>query len=142
MSTCKISEKESTLLISYLNDGAGDFLVTVETNCDGYKGHADGHVAGDDWQKFLTDLRLLDATRKGSAEFASAIEGEFEISFHAIDSVGHMGVSGALSYRRVGVEEWPKQELHFAFKFDPAQLSLLVHNLSTVKAEEPETGTS
>jgi hypothetical protein len=34
-----------------------------------------------------------------------------------------MGVSGVLSYRRVGVQEWPVQQLYFAFEFDPSKLA-------------------
>ena len=37
----------------------------------------------------------------------------------ALDSLGHMRVSGTLGFSR---GEWPRQRLEFAFEFDPSQL--------------------
>jgi hypothetical protein len=61
-----------------------------------------------------------------AARLISAMPGEFDLEVKSIDSKGHMGVSGVLSYRRLGVEQWPVQQLRFAFEFDPSKLSAFV----------------
>ena len=119
----EILEADSALVLTVADDGAGDFLVSVEVRSDGFSGHADGVVVGAEWRSFVQQLANLEAERRGSARLTSALSGEFEIRIHATDSRGHMGLSGALSYRRVGVEDWPAQELHFAFEFDPSKLA-------------------
>lgn len=137
MTSFTLTEKESSLLITCQSDATSDLLVAIEAKSEGFQGHADGHVPSAEWHKFEADLQRLDKTRKGGARFASAYPGEFEISVNAIDSRGHMGVSGVLRYRRVGVEEWPQQQLHFAFEFDPSKLALLVRSISTDQQNAP-----
>ncbi len=123
MSTWSLQEGTASLELSCESDGAGDYLAALEVRVDGFSGHADGHVVGGEWDGFANDLRSLAQTCKGEARFESAIAGEFELRVHSIDSLGHMGVSGLLRYRRVGVEDWPQQQFRFAFEFDPSKLS-------------------
>ncbi len=137
MNSFSVTEKGSSLLVTFDSDGSGDFLVSIEAKSGGFSGHADGHVVGADWQQFVGDLRRLEETRRGAARFASAIPGEFELTVEAIDSRGHMGVSGVVRYRRAGVEDWPQQQLHFAFKFDPSRLASLVQNAGAAQQETP-----
>jgi hypothetical protein len=69
---------------------------------EGFSGHADGHVVGAAWQTFVRELTTLETERKGAAHLVSAMPGEFDLEVKSIDGEGHMGVSGVLSYRRVG----------------------------------------
>lgn len=131
MKSFSIGADGSSLLVTFEDDGAGDFLLSIEASSDGFSGHADGHVIGEDWERFVAELRCLESSRKGAARFASAFPGEFEFEIGSVDSVGHMGVSGVLRYRRVGVEQWPQQQLHFAFEFDPSLLASLMGQLAT-----------
>lgn len=71
-------------------------------------------TAGAEWHSFVRQLGILERERKGAARLVSAIPGEFDIEVKAVDSRGHLGVSGALSRRRVGDAEWCVQRLHFA----------------------------
>jgi hypothetical protein len=119
----EILEADSTLVLAATDDGDGDFLISVEVRSDGFSGHEDGVVVGPEWCSFVEQLGALETERKGSAHLLSAVSGEFDVRVHAIDGRGHMGVSGVLSYRRVGVEDWPAQQLHFAFEFDPSKLA-------------------
>jgi hypothetical protein len=119
----RIEDKDSVLELAVADDGSGDFLVAIEAQSEGFCGHANSHVVGAAWHAFVRQLAALDAERKGAARLISAMPGEFDLEVKAIDSKGHMGVSGVLSYRRVGVEEWPVQQLRFAFEFDPSKLS-------------------
>ena len=122
----KIEEKDSVLQLSATDDGSGDYLVAIEAQSGGFSGHADGHVTGAAWRGFVQELVALEAGWKGAARLISAIPGEFDLEVTAIDSKGHMGVSGVLSHRSVGVEHWPVQQLRFAFEFDPSKLSAFV----------------
>jgi hypothetical protein len=122
----KIEEEDSVLELTATSDGSGDFFVAIETQSEGFSGHADGHVEGAAWQTFVRELTTLEAERKGAARLVSAMPGEFDLEVKSIDSKGHMGVCGVLSYRRVGVEQWPVQQLRFAFEFDPSKLSAFV----------------
>lgn len=130
MKSLSITSDASLLVVTIDDDGSGDLLVSIEASSDGFSGHADGHVVGEDWERFATELEHLEKNRKGVACFSSAFPGEFEVVIEARDSVGHMGVSGSLQYRRVGAEQWPAQQLHFAFEFDPSLLNPLVEQLS------------
>jgi hypothetical protein len=118
----RIEEQESVLELTVTPDGSGDFLVAVEARSEGFCGHADGVVVGAAWGAFVQELGILEAERKGVARLISAL-GEFDLEVRAIDSRGHMGASGVLSYRPAGIEEWPVQQLRFAFEFDPSKLS-------------------
>jgi hypothetical protein len=122
MNELQIQEADSLLLLSASDDGSGDVLLSVEVRCDGFSGHADGVVVASEWETFVQQLAALETERKGSARLSSAL-GELDFKVHSIDNRGHMGVSGVLSYHRVGVEEWPVQQLHFAFEFEPSKLA-------------------
>jgi len=132
MSVCSLREGKSSLTLSSTPDGSRDYLVSVEAAVNGFSGHADGHVAGRDWETFMADLERLEQARQGKACLASAAEGDFELTVHSIDSQGHMGVSGLLRYREAGVEDWPQQHLRFAFEFDPTKLAAFLHGLARV----------
>jgi hypothetical protein len=118
----RIEEKDSVLELIVTEDGSGDFLVAIEARSEGFSGHADGHVVGDAWRAFVRQLAILEAERKGTARLISVMPGEFDLEVKASDGRGHMGVSGVLAYRRVGVGDWPVQQLSFAFEFDPSKL--------------------
>jgi len=122
MSSWSLQEGTASLELSCESDGSGDYLASLEVRVEGFVGHADGHIVGAEWTAFVKALCRLEEIRKGEARLESAIPGEFQLRVHSIDSRGHMGISGMLRYRRVGVEEWPYQELRFAFEFDPSKL--------------------
>jgi hypothetical protein len=122
MKSLSLSADDASLLLTWECDGSGDYLVSVEAAADGFRGHADGHVVGSDFRTFADELKRLEQNRKGIARLASAASGIFELLIESINSLGHMGASGVLQYRRPGVEYWPQQRFEFAFEFDPSQL--------------------
>ena len=99
----------------------GDYLASVDAEAEGFKGHADGHVAGADFRVFIEGLEKLERTRKGKAVLISAAPDEFQVTVQAVDGVGHMSVAGTLRYRSLGCER-PTQILRFEFDFEPSQL--------------------
>lgn len=126
----EIVEGDSVFVLTAADDGSGDYLVSVEARAQGFSGHADGHVAGAEWHSFVRQLEVLERERKGAAHLISAMPGEFDIEVKAVDSRGHLGVSGVLSYQRVGDAEWCVQRLHFAFGFDPSKLAAFANAAS------------
>lgn len=119
MTVIHLSTVGSSFELTSESDRAGDYLVAVEAESDGFKGHADGHVAGASWQNFCAALITLEQCRKGEATLDSAMPGEFSLRIGALNSTGHMSVTGVLAFSR---EAWPRQILNFAFEFDPSQL--------------------
>lgn len=124
--------------LTAVEDGSGDFLVSVEARSRGFSGHADGHVVGADWHSFVRQLSVLEAERKGEAHLISATPGEFDIEIKSLDSRGHLGVSGILSYRCPGDEERFLQRLNFAFEFDPSKLAAFAS--AAVSAQQHAAG--
>lgn len=127
---CSLEEGSASLELGCAPDGSGDYLVSLTVRVEGFSGHADGHVAGADWIAFVKAIRNLEETRKGEARFASVCPGEFELRVHAIDSRGHMGISGLLRYQRGGAEDQPQQQLRFAFEFDPSKLPAFARSVA------------
>jgi hypothetical protein len=131
MPNIRLSAKGARLSLSWAGDGSGDYLISIEAEAEGFKGHADGHVTGSDLRAFTEALEQLERSRKGKATLASAAPDEFEVIVHAIDKAGHMGAGGVLRYRRTG-DEWPSQSLHFSFEFEPSQLIKAVSDAHAV----------
>ena len=109
------------MYVNWEAEGSGDYLVSVEAEVEGFKGHADGHVTGADLKAFAEGLAKLERSRKGKAVLTSAAPGEFEVTVQAVDGVGHMGVTGVLRYTSLGHER-PSQVLQFELDFEPNQL--------------------
>jgi hypothetical protein len=128
MITWSVQESSSVFQLSCSADGDGDYFASLEVAVDGFADRAGGHIAGRDWIMFVDALRQLERTRKGEASFASAAQGEFELSVHSIDSKGHMGLSGLLG---AGGSNWPNQQLRFSCKFDPSKLSELLRSIDS-----------
>ena len=121
MARVTLTGEHAHFLLEWKEDGSGDFLVSIETEADDFRGHADGHVTGKDLRQFTGDLKRLEQSRNGKAQLISAAPGEFAVTIRAIDRAGHMGISGVLSYLRPGPER-PAQKFEFFFEFDPSQL--------------------
>jgi hypothetical protein len=131
MARVSLTGEHAHFLLEWKEDGSGDFLVSIEADADDFRGHADGHVTGKDLRQFTGDLKRLDHSRKGKAQLRSAAAGDFEVTIRAIDSAGHMGISGMLRYLRPGPER-PAQKFEFFFEFDPSQLPGAVNDAHAV----------
>jgi hypothetical protein len=131
MPNITLNAGESIMSLDWDDDGSGDYLVSIEAEAEGFKGHADGHVTGSDLRAFIASLEKLERSRKGKARLISALPGEFEVTVEAVDSVGHMGVAGVLRYTVPG-DERPSQILQFAFDFEPSQLIKAVSDAHAV----------
>ena len=123
MSTASIFSDTDRLSLDWQYDG--DFLVSIEAESYGFTGHADGHVAENDFQQFVKSLRDLERTRLCDATLVSAMPGEFEVSIRSLDNLGHLAVQGKLSWDDGTYYEHVNQ-LTFSFEFDPSGLAAFV----------------
>jgi hypothetical protein len=93
-----------------------DLLLNVTVRVSNYSAADQSWVVGDEWQRFLDELRMLEARRQGSAVLEGASPEELRVEFFSTDSLGHMAVRGHVGGR------WPSGhflQLQFSFDFEP-----------------------
>lgn len=125
----RVAADNSWVVVHAHSDGDGDYLVAIEVSCSGFSGHADGHVAGCDFQAFTGQCHALEETRQGVASFSSALAGEFALSLRSTDALGHLAVAGGLRYSRA--DEFT-QRLAFEFAFDPSELQNVLRAVNNI----------
>ena len=104
-----------------------DILLNVTVEVAGYSAADQSWVVAEEWNRFLTELRLLDQRRQGRAVVVGASPDDLRLEFYSTDSAGHMAVRG-----RVG---WHKPDNHFlqlrfGFPFEPDLLPGVVQALN------------
>lgn len=73
MTEIRISATGASFLLTSESDGTDDYLVAIDAEADGFKGHADGHVVGAAWHGFCAALIALEQSREGEATLESAM---------------------------------------------------------------------
>lgn len=74
-----------------------------------------------DIDKFLTDLKALDKYRAGHAVLESMSPGELNLTFQAIDNLGHLSVT--LHFKKeAGIDKDYSYEIKVEFQIDPTSL--------------------
>ena len=111
----------------------GDVCVSAALRFDEFTGAINAWIHRDDWSGFISQLRLLEQTRRGEALLESMTPGELRLRFHSLDMAGHLGVEGELvrfaeGHRRLSLQ-FPTLE------FDPGMLAELVSELATARRE-------
>lgn len=119
MSSIEFSGSNGNVVIRWSYDG--DYYLSIEAKVQGFRGHADGHVSEGCFRKFFKDIKSLNEKRQGVADLESELPGEFEVSVHSIDHVGHLAISGQLSFRSLQ-ERGSRQSLNFTLEFEPSQI--------------------
>ena len=81
-----------------------------------------------DIDKFLIDLEALDKYRSGHAVLESMSPGELMLTFHAIDSLGHLSVT--LYYKKEDrIDKDYSHEIKVEFQIDPTSLPTVRNEL-------------
>jgi hypothetical protein len=111
----------------------GDVRVSAALRFDAFTGAISAWIHRDDWSAFISQLRLLEQTRRGEALLESMAPRELRLRFHSLDMAGHMGVEGELvrfaeGHRRLSLQ-FPTLE------FDPGTLASLLSELETARGE-------
>lgn len=93
-------------------------------------------IAEADIEKFLLDLETLDKNRSGQAVLESMSPGELQLTFQAIDNLGHLSVR--CNYKKK--DEMNKDysyDLEVEFQIDPTSLRIVQNEIEALI--KPET---
>lgn len=104
-----------------------DVFVSVDVQVDMFSAGIAVIIERGDWGAFIERLSRLDKERRGEAVLKSADDRELELRIFAVDSAGHMAVSGKIE--RSDIASVPR----FTFErilFDPTVLPELVAELT------------
>ncbi len=130
MSRIEFSSSTGRFSLSWSFDG--DYYVNMSVRVQGFKGHADGHVAAGDFGQFAQSIVVLSETRKGEARFASVVPDAFGCTVRSIDGSGHLAVFGILSFSSQA-ERAGQQRLDFGLEFEPSQIESAAKICSAVQ---------
>ncbi len=105
----------------------GDASISVNILSNGFQGHNEAGVFGEELDKFRLALYSLNQKRQGEATLNSIAPEEFYLKIFSIDLVGHMGVKGKIGNTSFGGNSLGfKHSLEFGFEFDPSQIEELL----------------
>ena len=119
MDAIEFSSSGGKVTVSWSFDG--DYVVAIDAEAHGFRGHADGHVVSDEFKKFAKGIVGLAESRIGRANFSSAFPGSFDVTVQSTDSTGHLGVFGSLTAKS-GTNSDEEQTLQFSLHFEPSQI--------------------
>lgn len=100
----------------------GDVYLSIKIESNGFKGHNDLWVLGEEFELFIKNLILLEEKRKGEATLASISPNELKLKLHSITNRGHIVISGKTGYTILKGETSFWHSIEFGFEFDPSQL--------------------
>jgi hypothetical protein len=107
-----------------------DVLLNVTARCAGYSAADQAWVVGRDLDRFVTELRNLEARRQGQATLAGASPDDLKLEFYSSDSLGHMAVRGHLGWNH---PHGFLLQLQFGFNFEPDRLPALLRYFETIR---------
>jgi hypothetical protein len=129
-------ERIEVEVVRYERPAAGEYyddnwLTTqIRVRAGGFRGQVDAAVLTGELGAFLTALRPLYETLRGSAEF-STMEQQLRLRLTG-DGKGHIELNGeVLDHPGIG------NRLHFTLQLDQSQLGASIHELEKVTAEFP-----
>jgi hypothetical protein len=100
-----------------------DVLLNITVQVSSYSAADQCWIAANDLERFLADLRRLEARRQGEAVLVGASPDDFRLEFCSTDSVGHMAVKGHVGWAK---SDGFLLQLKFGFGFEPDRLPSLV----------------
>jgi hypothetical protein len=102
----------------------------IRVRAGGFRGQVDAAVLTAEFSTFLTALRPLHETLRGTAEF-STMEQQLRLRLTG-DGKGHIELAG-----EVADQPGIGNRLHFILQIDQSQLGASIHELERVTAEFP-----
>ncbi len=106
----------------------GDVRVSVLIKSNGFRGHNDVWLDGDNFDSFCRALIELEASRHGEAKIESMSPDEFELTIGSLDSVGHIGLWGKTGYHVMSPLKNFYHAVEFGFEVEPSQLQQAAKN--------------
>ena len=111
--------------------GDGDLVLNVTVRVYGYSAADQSWVVGGDWERFLSDLRALEARRQGSAVVEGASPDDLRLEILSTDSLGHLAIRGHIGWRGPTGHDL---RLTFGFDFEPDRVPKLLVDLEALAA--------
>lgn len=106
----------------------GDLKLSIAVVVGGYAVTEQCWIVGEDWNKFLLELRQLEERRCGHADLLGASPDRPRIRFAVDHAARPMSVSGTIA--RCGTDGF-SLKLEFGFHFDAGMLASVVRELGT-----------
>lgn len=123
-------------VLGYERAPVGDFhddnwlAVKIKAGAGGFIGVADAAILTSELNKFLTELRPLYDSLRGTAEFTT-LEGQIQLRLTG-NGMGQLELIGELANHPSS-----SNRLHFALKFDQSQLNSSICQLENVVSKFP-----
>jgi hypothetical protein len=122
---------ERALIGEYYDDNW--LTIEIYVQAGGFEGKVKGAILTDDLIRFLSQLRPLYETLRGSAEFGT-MEDQLNLKL-AGDGKGHIELHGEVA-DRPGIGN----RLHFTLQFDQSQLRVSISELEKITLQFPVRG--
>ena len=100
----------------------GDVYLSISASSHGFSGKNDLWVQAEEFRRFCAELVKLEKERKGEATLKSISPGELYLKVYAIDSLGHIAISGNTGYEIDNIEH----NVTFGFQIEPNALEKMV----------------
>ena len=107
---------------------AGDIQISVTVQSQGFAGHGSAWIEAPKLRAFVSQLRQLETSRRGTAEVESMSPGQFRLRLFSTDSLGHMALVGRLSRG--------EHALEFQFEFDPGLLPEVAQRFEAIAGRQ------
>lgn len=104
--------------------------IQIQIETENIKAHYDNYIwlSEDDINGFINDLKNLHKNRKGTAALESMSPGELQLSFQAIDDLGHLSV-GLYFKKEDRIYKDYSHEIKVEFQIDPTYLPTVRNEL-------------
>jgi hypothetical protein len=112
--------------------GDRDVLFNITANVSGYTAADQAWVAELDLDRFVEELRDLEACREGEAVLMGASPDDLRLEFQSTDSIGHMAVRGHVGWNH---PSGFLLQLRFGFNFEPDLLPRLLQYFETIREQ-------
>jgi hypothetical protein len=103
---------------------AGDVQLSVTVQSQGFTGSGSAWIEARKLRAFVSQLRELETSRRGTAEIESMSPGQFRLRLFSTDSLGHMALAGRISRG--------EHALDFRFEFDPGLLPEIAQRFEVI----------
>jgi len=107
-----------------------DVLLNVTARVAGYSAADQAWVTDTDLNRFIGELRTLEARRKGQATLSGASPDDLRLEFYSTDLLGHAAVRGHLGWNNA---KGFLLQLRFGFDFEPDRLPAMLQFFETLR---------
>ena len=122
---------------------AGDLRLSVEVVSPAFRGRNNQvWIDRDVWQRFLSELRMLERDRSGNAELRSLSPADLDLCVAVTDRAGHVAVEGHLGQELPAItgRRSPETRVGFVIELDPPNLAVLLADFGALTSPSTKQG--